>query len=72
MTILNEDKYSFDEVEYIDNSASHSQWKPLCTSLAKGNVCYKKMSLGSGTHNITVRVKDEAGNSDTKNINILI
>jgi hypothetical protein len=70
MTILNEDKYSFDKVEYMDNSTLKPTWKSLCTSLVKGNVCYKKVSLSKGNHSITVRVLDEAGNSDYKNVSL--
>ena len=67
MTILNEDKYSFNKVEYIDNSALKPTWKSLCTSLSYGKYCYKKIYFQSGNHDITVRVSDDAGNSDKEN-----
>ncbi len=42
MTVLNEDKNSFNKVEYIDSSDSRPAWRSLCTSL-KNNNCYKKL-----------------------------
>ena len=67
MTILNEDKNSFNKVEYMDNG----RWSSLCNSL-KNNNCYKKISFRTGNHNIVVRSTDEAGNSDTEIINVNI
>ncbi|MGY4884358.1 MAG: hypothetical protein ACP5NZ_02140 [Nanobdellota archaeon] len=72
MTILNEDKNSFNKVEYMDDSALKPIWKPLCTSLSTGNICYKKVSSSLGNHNLKVRVLDDAGNSDSKSINLKI
>jgi len=69
MTILNEDKNSFNKVEYNDNSGS--RWNSLCTSL-KNNNCYKKVYFRTGVHNIIVRATDDAGNSDTEIINVNI
>ena len=70
MRILNENKQSFDRVEYIDNSAPITVWKPLCTSLSSGNICSKKLYFKSGNHNIIVRVKDKAGNSDEEGVSV--
>jgi hypothetical protein len=71
MTILKEDKDSFNKVEYIDSfDGTRARWKSLCTSLKKD--CYKKVSFRTGIHNITVRAMDEAGNSDTEEILITI
>ncbi len=64
MSILNEDRYSLYRVEYIDNSALKPIWKPLCTSL-RYNQCYKKVYFRSVEQDITVRVSDDAGNSDS-------
>ncbi|MEK6859361.1 MAG: right-handed parallel beta-helix repeat-containing protein, partial [Nanoarchaeota archaeon] len=69
MTILNEDKNSFNKVEYQDNSGS--RWNSLCTSL-KNNNCFKKVYFRTGNHNLVVRATDDAGNSDTEIININI
>ena len=70
MTILNENKDSFDKVEYIDNITDpKARWKSMCTSL-KNNVCYKRVSLSYGSHNITIRSTDEAGNSDVENLEV--
>ena len=71
MTILNEDKYSFDKVEYIDSSELRPRWKSLCTSL-KNNVCYKKISFNKGNHNLTIRTVDKVGNSDLVNLVVTI
>lgn len=68
MTILNENANSFGKVEYMDNGG---RWTSLCTSL-KNNVCYKKILLKTGTHSITIRVTDEAGNQDSKMISVNI
>lgn len=72
MTILNEDKNSFDKVEYIDNSeGDRARWRTLCSSL-KNNVCYKKIYFRTGSHNLIIRVADEAGNSHEKVVMINI
>lgn len=71
MTIMNEDKYSFNSVKYMDRYDLKPQWKSLCTSL-KNNVCYKKMSLKAGNHDIIIRVTDDAGNSDEEMISVKI
>ncbi len=75
MTILNEDKSSLYKVEYLDNLSSGTTtptWKSLCTSLKPGNICYKKVYSKAGNHNIIIRARDDAGNSDSKIVNIKI
>jgi len=75
MTILNEDKYSLYKVEYLDNFSSSRTtptWKSLCTSLKPGNICYKKVYFKAGDHALIVRVKDDAGNSDSEYISVKI
>lgn len=75
MTILNEDKSSLYKVEYLDNLSSSTTtptWKSLCTSLKPGNICYKKVYSKAGNHNIVIRARDDAGNSDSKIVNIKI
>ena len=69
--ILNENRDSFNKVEYRDNSVSRTSWKSLCTSLKNG-ICEKKVSFKTGTHNLIVRALDEAGNSDTEEISVPI
>ncbi len=71
MTVLNEDKNSFNKVEYIDGSDSRPAWRSLCTSL-KNNNCYKKVSFRTGAHNLIVRATDDAGNSDTEGLSFTI
>lgn len=72
MTVLNEDRYSFNKVEYIDSyDGTRARWKSLCTSL-KNNNCYKKLSFRTGAHDITVRATDDAGNSDTEILSFTI
>ena len=68
MSILNEDKNSFNKVEYQDNSG---RWNSLCTSL-KNNNCYKKVSFKTGNHNMVVKATDDAGNSAENNISFVI
>ena len=62
---------NFDSIEYIDNSASRSRWKTLCSSL-KDELCERKITLSEGSHDIDVKVSDLAGNSVNRNIDILI
>ncbi len=72
MTILNEDRYSFNKVEYFDSfDGTRARWKSLCTSL-KNNNCYKKVSFSTGSHNLIVRTTDDAGNSDTETLSFTI
>ena len=71
MTVINEDKNSFNKVEYIDNSESRPRWNSLCTSL-KNNNCYKKVYLRTGNHNIIVRALDKAGNSNFETLSFTI
>jgi hypothetical protein len=72
MTILNEDKNSFNRVEYLDGfEGTKARWKNLCTSL-KNNNCYKKVSFVKGDHNLTIRASDKAGNSVQKQISFNI
>jgi hypothetical protein len=52
---------NFDSIKYIDNSESNPRWKSLCTSL-NNNVCYKKVSFGTGPHSLIIRAVDKAGN----------
>ncbi len=62
---------NFDVVQYIDNSASRPSWRTLCSSLKK-DVCYKKLSLSTGQHNVFIRVLDDAGNSIEKEVKFTI
>ena len=58
---LNITEANFDKVVYMDNSLLRPSWKSLCSSL-KNNVCEKKITFGRGTHNVDVKVLDDAGN----------
>ena len=71
MTILNENKDTFDIVEYIDNSDSNPRWRTLCSSL-KNNICFKKVSFKTGNHNIVIRAIDNAGNSVKRTMEFMI
>ena len=71
MTILNENKDTFDVIEYMDNSDSNPRWRILCSSL-KNNVCFKKVSFKVGSHNVMIRVLDNAGNSVGTSIQFII
>jgi len=71
MTILNEDRYSFNKVEYRDNFNLNPMWKTLCINL-KNNACSKKVYFSKGEHNLVIRASDEAGNSDLEYLSINI
>jgi len=58
---------NFNKVEYFDNSDSRARWNSICTSLKNGN-CYKKISFRDGSHNLTIRITDDAGNAIFKNV----
>lgn len=65
LTILNEDRYSINKVEYLDNSNSKSRWRTLCPNFDSNN-CYNKIRFDAEKYNITIKVTDRAGNSDEK------
>jgi hypothetical protein len=67
MTILNENRYSIDKVEYLDNSNSNSRWRTLCPNFDSNN-CYNKIRFSAENYNVTIRATDRAGNSDEKTI----
>jgi len=55
----------FDEVTYIDYSDDRPREKRLCNSLV-GEICEKTVSFNKdGDHDVTITVKDEAGNTAT-------
>jgi hypothetical protein len=63
---------NFDEVEYIDNSASRPRWRMLCSRLRDG-VCEKRISLrDEGIHNIGLQVVDDAGNMISESFDVEI
>ena len=55
----------------MDNSESNPRLRTLCSSL-KNNVCFKKVSFKVGSHNVVIRVLDDAGNSDAESLNLNI
>ena len=58
---------------YYDIDASRPKWTKLCSTLKNG-ICTKKVTftLGSGTHNVDIKVDDKAGNSVTKRISFTV
>lgn len=54
-------------VSYIDASDANSKWYTLCSNM-KTSTCQKKVTFKDGTHQITLRVTDLAGNFVETNI----
>ncbi|MBI2629248.1 thrombospondin type 3 repeat-containing protein [Candidatus Pacearchaeota archaeon] len=65
---INISELNLDSVKYIDNSDSRPKWKLLCSRLKEGNICERKITFKPGTHNLTIRAVDKAGNSDSKQV----
>ena len=62
---------NFDEVDYIDWDARTPRQTRLCSNMRNG-VCSTRKSFSSGSHNLTITILDDAGNSITKNIGFVI
>jgi len=60
--IFNVTKQNFEEINYIDFSASRPREIRLCSRLNNG-ICSVTKSFTSGSHNLTINVLDKAGNS---------
>jgi len=58
---------NFQDVLYMDNSASNPKWQKLCTSLKKG-ICEKKVTFSKDDHIVDLKVEDQAGNSVTRRV----
>ena len=52
---------NFDEITYIDANDLRPRELTICSSLRNG-VCSKSRSFRIGNHNLTIYIKDEAGN----------
>ena len=59
MNISNEDRYSFDRIEYYDNY--REDWRILCSSI-RDNICSRRTYLRGDISEVQIRAKDEAGN----------
>ncbi len=69
MTVLKEDKNSFNKIEYIDSfDGTKAKWVNLCSRLDKNNNCIAKKNFKTGTHNLKIKVADKVGNSVEKEI----
>ena len=55
------DEMNFDEVSYIDPTDSRPKERTICSSL-KNDFCKKKVTFKTGHHELTLYVKDDAGN----------
>ena len=53
---------NLDEITYIDSEDRRPRERKLCSKLKKGS-CEKKKSFRKGEHNLTIYIKDKAGNS---------
>ncbi len=62
---------NFDEITYIDHKDNRPREIRLCSRL-RYDTCEAKKSFMKGNHNLTISIKDKAGNSDTEIININI
>ena len=62
---------NFDEITYIDWNDRRPRERRLCSRLRDGR-CEKKKSFRRGEHNLTIYIKDKAGNSVQKNIDFII
>lgn len=59
--IFNVTEVNFDEISYFDWDSNKPVEKKLCSNL-KNQVCEKKVSFKEGNHNLSMVVKDKAGN----------
>jgi hypothetical protein len=62
---------NFDEAVYEVNSDSRPRERRLCSRLRDG-VCEKKVRFSEGTHQIDIRVIDDAGNAVGESIEITV
>ena len=57
------------KLEYYDNSEARPRWKRICTRCDEyGFDRVRKISFRRGVHDLLIRAVDNAGNSDTKEI----
>jgi len=57
------DEINFDKITYIDNNDKNPREKILCSRLKEGKTCSKTKSFRKGDHDLTILVKDKAGNT---------
>jgi len=61
------------KLEYIDDSVKRPRWKRLCSKCDEYGVEREKLkSFKRGTHDITIRAVDKAGNSDEKSLSFVV
>ncbi len=63
---------NFGSIIYRDNYVSRPSWKSLCSRLNDNSECKKELTLNRGNHNIDLIVYDYAGNTASRNINLII
>ena len=56
------DEDNFDEITYVDQNDRRPRERRLCSRL-RGGECNAKKSFRTGDHNVTLTIKDDAGNS---------
>ena len=62
---------NFNEITYIDHKDSRPRETVLCSRL-KYEMCESKKSFMRGNHNLTIIIKDKAGNSDKETLSFTI
>ncbi len=62
---------NLDKITFIDNFDIHPRERTICSSLKNG-LCIKSLSLSSGTHDLTIIVRDDADNLVAQDLSITI
>ncbi len=67
--ILNLDitEQNIDKIVYIENNDPKAKEKTLCSGMSS-NLCIKKISFKDGNHNVSIIIRDKAGNFVTYNL----
>ncbi len=68
--IINVTEPNFDEITYIDWVDSDRE-RRMCSRLKEG-ICESTKTFSDGTHNLTIIVRDEAGNQNTTTVEFFI
>lgn len=58
---------NFDKINYVDSLERNPRERVLCSRLKNG-ICEVSKNFSKGEHNLTIRILDKAGNSDSKTI----
>ena len=69
--IFNISEENFDEITYIDHTDSKPRERRLCSRL-RDSICQQRKTFKSGHHELTIFVKDKAGNVLEKNIFFMV